>query len=71
MAVIGSMLPQVRRRSKNLCELRGRGKRHLSPASQVPAQWPIGWVVGRAFPIAVAAGEHSGWPNPLALTPFV
>ena len=34
-------------------------------------QCPIGWVVGSAFPMDVAVAEHSGWPNPLALTPFV
>ena len=34
-------------------------------------QCPIGCVVGSAFPMDVAAAEHSGWPNPLALTPFV
>src|SRR5207302_8323516 len=34
-------------------------------------QCPIGWVVGSAFPMDVAVAEHSGWPNPLSLTPFV
>src|SRR5439155_16849759 len=34
------------------------------------AQCRIGFVVGSALPISVAALEHSGWPNPLALTPF-
>ncbi len=41
------------------------------PRLCVRAQCPIGWVCGSASPIAVAAAEHSGWPNPLALTPFV
>jgi len=43
----------------------------LFPRLHVRAQCPIGWVCGSASPIAVAAAEHSGWPNPLALTPFV
>ena len=34
-------------------------------------QCPIGCVWGSVFPMDVAAAEHSGWPNPLALTPFV
>src|SRR2546421_4962018 len=34
-------------------------------------QCPIGCVWGSAFPMDVAAAEHSGWPNPPALTPFV
>jgi hypothetical protein len=43
----------------------------LSPRLRAWAQCPIGCVVGSASPIAVAAAEHSGWPNPLALTPSV
>ena len=51
--------------------LRGGEGSILFPRLRVRAQCPIGWVCGSASPIAVAAAEHSGWPNPLALTPFV